>query len=304
MLALVVALVAASCGGDGRDRSVGVATLVGTESPATDVAAAAEGTAAAAGPLSDEQSIPTAPAPGVDASAGSSGAEASGTEAWGAQPSGTEAPPQSVLSDDASQNNPPSGIAGQDDPAADDPADQGSADDDPAHQDSDDDPADDGSADEDSAEEELSDEDMALDFAACVRENGLPDFADPTVDADGNVRIDRMFAGSGVQLNSEEFRQAFSACRRHIEGATFGQAGGGFNLTETQDTLLGFARCLRSEGIEVDDPELSKLVTGSEEDVPRRLFGEAFDVTDPAVQDAVEACVGELGGLAGAGAGG
>ena len=269
-LVLAVALITASCGGDGRDRSVGVATLVGTESTAVDVPVAAEVITTAAGSQSDEESIPTAPAVGVDASAGSGGAEASG-----AQPSGTEAPPESVVTDETSQSDPASGDGVQQD-----------------------------SADEEISDGELSDEETALEFAACMRENGLVDFEDPTVDADGNVQADRMFAGPGVQLNSEEFRRAFSACRRHIEGATFGQAGGGFNLTETQDTLLGFARCLRSEGIEVDDPELSKLVTGSGEDVPRRLFGEAFDVTDPAVQDAVEACMGELGGLAGAGAGG
>ena len=271
MAALAVALVAASCGGDGSDRSVGVATLVGSESPATDVVVAAEVTAAAAGSQSDEESIPTAPASSIDASVGSGGAEASG-----AQPSGTEAPSGSVVSDDASQSGPSSGDGVQED-----------------------------TADEDSADEDLSDEETLLLFAACMRENGLVDFEDPTVDANGNVQANQMFAGPGVQLNSEEFRQAFSACRRHIEDTTFGQAGGGFNVTEIQDTFLGFARCLRSEGIEVDDPELSKLVTGSGEDFPRRLFGEAFDLTDPAVQDAVEACMGELGGIAaGAGAGG
>ena len=279
---LAVALVAASCGGDGRDRSVGVATLSGAESPATDVAVDAEGAAAAAaaaGSQSDEQSLPTAPAAGFDAPAGGSG-----TAASGAQPSATAAPPESVVSDETSRSDPPRADGVQEDSADEDSAEEDSAD--------------------DSAEEELSDEEMALEFAACMRENGLVDFEDPSVDADGSVQAERMFAGPGVQLNSEEFRRAFSACSRHIEGATFGQAGGGFDLTETQDTLLDFARCLRSEGIEVDDPELSNLVTGSGEDVPRRLFGEAFDVTDPAVQDAVEACIGELGGLAGAGAGG
>lgn len=278
---LAVALTAASCGGDGRDSSVGVATLVGDESEASGAPAAtdspvpAEATATAAGLQSAQHSVPTAPTATIDASVSSGGAEASGP-----QTSGTETPPASVVSGETLQGDPASGDGVQQDSAAEEPS---------------------GG---DPGDGELSDEEMALEFAACMRENGLPDFEDPTVDADGNVAAARMFAGPGVQLNSEEFRQAVSACRRHIEGATFGQAGGGFNLTEIQDTLLGFARCLRLEGIEVDDPELSKLVTGGEQDLPRRLFGADFDVTDPAVLDAVAACRSELGGLAAAGTGG
>lgn len=162
-----------------------------------------------------------------------------------------------------------------------------------------------GLAGENAAPVALSDEEMLLEFSACMRENGLvdfelPDFDDLVFDADGNLQISQMLAGSGLQLNSEEFRRAFEACSQHIEGTTLGQAAGGFNVSDLQDSLLAFARCMRLEGIEVEDPKLSKLVVGLEADIARRLFGKAFDLTDPTVQDAVSACIGKLGGLAGA----
>ena len=149
---------------------------------------------------------------------------------------------------------------------------------------------------------ETDPEQALLKFAQCMRENGLPDFVDPTVDATGAVQWRQMFANSGIDPASDDFQQGLDVCRHHFEGLAFGGDGGGFNLTEVQDTLLGFAQCLRTEGIEVDDPELSRLVTGTGDNPGTRLFGEAFDPTDPDVQDAVEACRGELGGLGGGGA--
>ena len=149
---------------------------------------------------------------------------------------------------------------------------------------------------------ETDPEQALLKFAQCMRENGLPDFVDPTVDATGAVQWRQMFANSGIDPASDDFQQGLDVCRHHFEGLAFGGDGGGFDLTEVQDTLLGFAQCLRTEGIEVDDPELSRLVTGTGDNPGTRLFGPAFDPTDPDVQDAVEACRGELGGLGGGGA--
>ena len=149
---------------------------------------------------------------------------------------------------------------------------------------------------------ETDPEQALLKFAQCMRENGLPDFVDPTVDATGAVQWRQMFADSGIDPASDDFQQGLDVCRQHLEGLAFGGDGGGFDLTEVQDTLLGFAQCLRAEGIEVDDPELSRLVTGTGDNPGTRLFGEAFDPTNPDVQDAVEACRGELGGLGGGGA--
>ncbi len=146
---------------------------------------------------------------------------------------------------------------------------------------------------------ETDPEQALLEFAQCMRENGLPDFVDPTVDATGTVQWRQMFAASGIDPASDVFQQGLDVCRHHIEGLALGGDGGGFDPTEVADTLLGFAQCLRTEGIEVDDPELSRLVTGTGDNPGTRLFGPAFDPTDPDVQAAVEVCRGELGGLGG-----
>ncbi|MDE0607385.1 MAG: hypothetical protein OXH78_09560, partial [Acidimicrobiaceae bacterium] len=148
---------------------------------------------------------------------------------------------------------------------------------------------------------ETDPEQALLKFAQCMRENGLSDFVDPTVDATGAVQWRRMFAESGIDPSSEDFQQGLDVCRHHFEGLAFGGGGGGFNVTEEQDTLLGFAQCLRAEGIQVDDPVLARLVTGTGDNPGTQLFGPAFDPTDPDVQAAVEACREELGGLGGAG---
>lgn len=150
-------------------------------------------------------------------------------------------------------------------------------------------------------EPETDPEQALLKFAQCMRENGLPDFVDPTVDATGTVQWNQMFANSGIDPASDEFQQGLDVCRHHFEGLAFGGDGGGFNITEVQDTLLGFAQCLRVEGIQVDDPVLARLVTGTGDNPGTRLFGPAFDPTNPDVQAAVEACREELGGLGGGG---
>ncbi|MDE0701123.1 MAG: hypothetical protein OXH61_10460 [Acidimicrobiaceae bacterium] len=149
---------------------------------------------------------------------------------------------------------------------------------------------------------ETDPEQALLNFAQCMRENGLPDFVDPTVDATGTVQWSQMFAESGIDPASDDFQQGLDVCRHHFEGLAFGGDGGGFNVTEVQDTLLGFAQCLRAEGIQVDDPVLARLVTGDGDSPGERLFGPAFDPTNPDVQAAIGVCQGELGGLGGGGA--
>ena len=52
--------------------------------------------------------------------------------------------------------------------------------------------------------------------------------------------------------------------------------------TETQDQLLAFAQCLRDEGVDVSDPDLSDGAAG--------LLDWEFDPEDPANAAAIEAC--------------
>ena len=152
-----------------------------------------------------------------------------------------------------------------------------------------------------------TDEEAALAFAACMRDQGL-DFPDPTINADGSVDF---FGGGGPPqgdgAQQEGLPEALEVCGDLIAGASFLPGGG--DLTEFEDQLLEVAQCLRDEGIDVDDPDLSEGFGpgAGGGDGGGGPFGADFDPNDPAVQAAIEACqdifTGGFGGGGGRGNG-
>ena len=153
-------------------------------------------------------------------------------------------------------------------------------------------------ADASSASTESSEDEQALAFAACMRDEGI-DWPDPTFNADGSIDLlGGLGPGGGGgdgagQLFSDQdsLEDAFEVCGPLIEGASFLPDQSELLNEETQDQLLEFAQCLRDQGLDVDDPDLSVF------DEPGAaagggLFGEGFDPNDPAVQDAIGECQG------------
>ena len=139
---------------------------------------------------------------------------------------------------------------------------------------------------EDAIAEDATDEDMALAFVACVREAGFDQMPDPTVNADGSVQL--VPPGQQQLLGDPDFQEAAEACVALIEEATF--FANAPNISDFEDDLLAFAQCLRDNGLDVDDPDLSKFVPGQ----GARMFGDDFDPQDPANADAIAACQGLL----------
>ena len=131
-----------------------------------------------------------------------------------------------------------------------------------------------------------------LEFAECIRGEGF-DIDDPTVDADGNVRLPRPANSSGTQVQGppEGFVEARDACAEHLEGVTLGFQGG--DPTARQDQLLEFTACIRDNGFDLPDPDFS--VGGG-----RGLLQE-IDQNDPAYQAALANCDDILGGFGGGG---
>lgn len=134
-----------------------------------------------------------------------------------------------------------------------------------------------------------SEEDALLEFSACMRENGVEDFEDPIVNADGTVEFGVIEGTSEGGLPGdaeiEKLEAAFQACSDHLAGAAFG-GNGDFDFAELEDTFVEFSACMRDKGVEIDDPDFSSL------DGPSGIidiFGE-IDITDPEVQDALEEC--------------
>jgi hypothetical protein len=137
-------------------------------------------------------------------------------------------------------------------------------------------------------------EQAMLEFAECVRENGVPTFRDPVANADGTFDFQRP---EGVDQST--LINAVDACRSKLEGsgAQLGQ-GNQAQDPEVQDALLEFAQCMRENGVpEFPDPKLE------EGGGMRSLFGD-INPQAPRVQEAMEACqsiLSQVGGPFGGG---
>lgn len=158
-------------------------------------------------------------------------------------------------------------------------------------------------------------EEAALAFSQCMREEGVTEFPDPQFsEGGGGISLAVPDGGDpGFDPDSDEVRAAFEVCGDLLERAAFGPGGGNFDETELQDNLLVVAECLREQGLEVDDPDLSNFgpIAGgppSDDEGPEggpevrafSIFGD-LDMEDPEVQAAMETCRAEVGfGPAGA----
>jgi len=109
-----------------------------------------------------------------------------------------------------------------------------------------------------STTQQQTDEDpqeAALEWARCMRANGV-DVPDPQVDGDGRVQIRPGARGFRPgQGDQSKFQAAVEKC-----GTPLGNARP--QLTEAQreqlqETMLGFAKCMRQHGVDMPDPDFS-----------------------------------------------
>ncbi|MGI9528996.1 MAG: hypothetical protein ACR2NG_04735 [Acidimicrobiia bacterium] len=140
-----------------------------------------------------------------------------------------------------------------------------------------------------------TDEDAILAFAACMRENGIEDFEDPTIDADGRIEFGGGFGGGaggdGERADREALRAARDICQENLEGLAFGP--GNVDRSEIEDQLYEFAACMRDNGYNMPDPDFSAEPGEGGGGGP---FGGDVDPADPAFQEALEACEAAFGG--------
>jgi hypothetical protein len=118
-----------------------------------------------------------------------------------------------------------------------------------------------------------------LDFAQCLREQGF-DVGDPTVDADGNVQLPPIeftseVTGDDPEEGMADINERMASCEEHLEGVVMtGDSSGASGL---EDTLLEYTRCMRANGYDMPDPDLSSgggmIDLGSGE-------GEEFEAAD------------------------
>ena len=152
-----------------------------------------------------------------------------------------------------------------------------------------------------------ADEDALLVFAACMRDNGVPDFEDPSVNEDGSVDFGHG-GGEGTfdDVDRDAMEGAFDVCQEDLEGVVFGPGSGDFDMTEMEDTMVEFASCMRDNGYDMDDPDLSNFGPGGngagESGEEGGLFG-GFNEDDPEYQVAFDVCQDILAGFESGGPG-
>ena len=126
--------------------------------------------------------------------------------------------------------------------------------------------------------EEITFEEGVLDFAQCMREEGI-NFPDPTFDIDGNPQFDNLEIE-----NEEEFENAFENCEDILRNALPEQ----FDLdpeveAALVDASLEFSQCMREQGIDFPDPKPGEFGFFAFRDAD-------IDFTSEAVQNAFEIC--------------
>ena len=139
----------------------------------------------------------------------------------------------------------------------------------------------------DEATQGVDDEQALLAFGACMRENGVESFPDPSLSSDGSVEFATGGGDPFADVDNDTAEAAVNACIGELAGVSFAPGGSDFDLTEMQDAMVEFAACMRSNGIDFDDPDLSNFGFGDEG--LSNPFGE-LDVDDPAVMAAIEEC--------------
>lgn len=146
---------------------------------------------------------------------------------------------------------------------------------------------DDGAAGDDGGDDggdEKSAEEQALEFAQCMRDNGV-DMPDPEVDEDGRLQF-RAGDGEGEMPDPATLEKAQEACEDLQPD--FGGQLSPEDESEMQDRLLDFAECMRDNGIDMPDPEFDDGMV---------RFGppEGVDPEDPTFREAQETCMDEVG---------
>jgi hypothetical protein len=132
---------------------------------------------------------------------------------------------------------------------------------------------------------------QAMQFAACMRANGVKDFPDP--DASGALTIDQIANGSSLDTSTTAFKQALSACK-DLEPPGF---TGGTRSPEQQKAALKFAQCMRDNGVKdfPDPTEDGPLIDTSR--IPSAAGRGARNI--PGFDAAIETCRDYLSGALG-----
>lgn len=129
-----------------------------------------------------------------------------------------------------------------------------------------------------------------IDYAQCMREEGV-DYPDPRFDGEGRLLIAQSAAELlALDLESPRYTAARDACTERMGGLA--QMIDPEQQAQLRDSLVGFAGCMRDNGVEIPDPRMGP-------DGMPVLFGEGgmadgIDLRDPDFLAGLVACRAEL----------
>ncbi len=127
-------------------------------------------------------------------------------------------------------------------------------------------------------------EQQLLDFAACMREQGI-DLRDPVVDISGDVQLQP--PPDFRPEDTGDILAAAQICEEFLEGVALGFDD--IDLVAVTDTLLVFATCMRENGYDLPDPDFTLIDPGSGSVPTGGPFGD-IDAGDPDFIAAFEVC--------------
>jgi hypothetical protein len=131
--------------------------------------------------------------------------------------------------------------------------------------------------------------DAMLEFAACMRENGV-DMQDPQAAGGGMMMvIEADVDGDGDIRPDGAFMAAEETCRGHLEAVE--SDADPVRDAELMEGLLAYAECMRSQGIDMPDPVVSggRIQIGAGPD-EARIDADVFDPFSEGYAAAEEAC--------------
>jgi hypothetical protein len=133
-------------------------------------------------------------------------------------------------------------------------------------------------------------QEKAVKFAQCMRENGVSQFPDP--DASGQLTIDGVVNGSSIDPDSPTWQGAISACK-DLQPPGF--TGGGERSAGQQEAALGFAQCIRENGVpDFPDPAAGQPLVDTNR-IPSSATSRGMSVLNAAMQKCGQSYSGELG---------
>jgi hypothetical protein len=131
-----------------------------------------------------------------------------------------------------------------------------------------------------------------LDFAACMRENGI-DMPDPQFSSDAGGGGVFTAGKEGAPADKDKLDAAQKACQSFLDKVKSNAPPmDPAKQEEEKQKLLAFAQCMRDHGIDFPDPQIS---TDSGGGIQVQMGGPGLDPDSPGFKEANDACSAQVG---------